>query len=131
MFLKIDGMKEVIIKVVTMLYDIDGNEIFDKSRKMTFVTIRQMCFYYLHYELDFHHKSIAEIFDLGRSNVILGIESFTKKMEAQINDRFAYNEFKKVFNEQNPMDKILLENFIKQNDKYLSSELKDYLKVRL
>lgn len=124
-------MKEIIIKVVAMLYDIDGSEIFDKSRKMSFVTIRQMCFYYLHYELDFHHKVIGELFDLGRSNVIIGIESFKKKMDAQINDRFAYNEFKKVFNEQNPMDKILLDNFIKQNDKYLSAELKEYLKVRL
>lgn len=124
-------MKEIIIKVVAMLYDIDGNEIFDKSRKMSFVTIRQMCFYYLHHELDFHHKFIGELFDLGRSNVIIGIESFKKKMDAQINDRFAYNEFKKVFNEQNPMDKILLDNFIKQNDKYLSAELKEYLKVWL
>ena len=124
-------MKEIIIKVVSEVYGIDGNELFGTTKHRNITDIKQAVFYFLRTVMDFKFQRIAKIFHLGHSNVIAGTKAFEGKINTYSADRIAYNEFKKVFDGYKVLDKELLSEFLKENDKYLSAELKNYLSVKL
>lgn len=124
-------MKEIIIKIVSEVYGIDGNLLFVKNKHRDIAHIKQSVFYYLRNEMHYTYQRIADIFELGHSNVVIGTRSFENKISIYSVDRIAYREFKKVFDSYKVMDKELLSEFLQNNDKYLSSDLKEYLKVRL
>lgn len=124
-------MKEIILKIVNRLYGIDGNELFVKNKDRNISNIKQSIFYYLRHELDFTYQKIGDIFNLGHSNVLIGIKVFEGKMDVYSDDKNAYEQLRKTFKEYGPMDKELLSDFLNENKKFLSSELKDYLTVKL
>ncbi len=124
-------MKEIIINIVNSLYDIDGNQLFLKNGNRNITNIKQSIFYYLRFELDFTHQKIGKIFNLGHSNVVLGIKSHESRISVYSNEKIAYEQLKKAFNDYGPMDKELLSDFLNENKKYLSIELVEYLNARL
>src|SRR5690606_7025798 len=105
-------MKEIIIKIVNRLYEIDGNQLFVKNKNRNIANIKQSIFYYMRHELDFTYQKIGDIFNLGHSNVVIGIRSFENKLSVYSNEKIAYEQLKKTFKEYGPMDKELLSDFL-------------------
>jgi len=124
-------MKQVIANIVTKLYGIDGTQLFVKNKSRNISNIKQSIFYYLRYEFGFTHQKIGDIFNLGHSNVVIGIKSFECKLSVYSNERIAYEELKKTFKRYGLRDKELLSEFLTENEKYLSNDLKEYLRLRL
>lgn len=124
-------MKEMIINTIQKLYGIDGNEIFSKSRKRQLVQIRQMLFYFLRENRKWTFYKIGELFGLNHATIMFGVRNFFERMSIYKDDKLTYLKFEKLIENQGPLDKELLSDFLKDNDKYLSVELKEYLNVRL
>src|SRR5690606_24358825 len=125
-------MKETIIKVASMLFKIDGNMVFERTRKKPYVSIRQLVCYYLYRHHQWTYERIGNLFELEHSTVLLGIRNFENKMSVYVDERMNYLRFKALFENQKPtFDKELISEFLKDNDKFISEELKQYLSVRL
>lgn len=125
-------MKETIIKVASMLFKIDGNMVFERTRKKPYVSIRQLVCYYLYRNYNWTYERIGELFGLDYSTVIFGVRNFENKMSTYAEDKLNYMRFKTLFENEKPVfDKELLLFFLEENKHYLSEELKQYLSVRL
>ncbi|WCM42429.1 hypothetical protein MG290_01800 [Flavobacterium sp. CBA20B-1] len=124
-------MKENIISVVNRLYGIDGNDIFNHTRKKEIVQIRYLIFYFLRENRKWTFRKIGEFFNLDHATVIYGANSFKNGLEIYKKDRINFLKFQNFMENKGPLDKYLLAEFINDNEKYLSNDLKEYLKVRL
>jgi|SRR5690606_16574282 len=125
-------MKETIINVASMLFKIDGNIVFERTRKQPYVGIRHLVCYYLYRHQKWTYERIGDLFELKHSAVLLGIRNFENKMNVYVEDKLNYQRFKALFENQKPVfDKELLTEFLKENDKFISNDLKQYLNARL
>lgn len=115
-----------------MLFKIDGNMVFERTRKKPYVSIRQLVCYYLYRHQQWTYERIGELFELNHSTVLLGIRNFENKMSVYVEDKMNYQRFKALFENQKPVfDKELISAFLADNDKFISDDLKHYLSVKL
>lgn len=124
-------MKETIIKASEALFKIDGQKLFERTREQPYANIRQLIYTYLHSEMDWNHKQIGDFFNRDRSTVTVHLQKFKKTMEIYKEERLNYGRFTAMVSDRGSFDKELLEEFLEVNDKFLSDDLKRYLKVRL
>lgn len=124
-------MKQAIIKASEALFKIDGEKLFETTRELPYASIRPLIYTYLHSELNWKHQDIGEFFNRNRSTITIHIQKFKKTMEIYKEDRLNYGRFTIMVSDRGSFDKELLSEFIKENDRFLSEDLKNYLKVRL
>lgn len=124
-------MKEAIIKASEALFKIDGHKLFEKTREQPYANIRQLIYTYLNTEMEWNHKQIGDFFNRDRSTVTIHLQKFKKTMEIYKEDRLNYGRFTAMISDRGSFDKELLEEFLEVNDRFLSKDLKQYLKDRL
>lgn len=124
-------MKEVIINAVKILMKIEEREIFEKTRKRKSVYARQIIFYYLYNNVGWTFHKIGDAFNLNHSTVLFAVKNYAEKLKFYKDEKLTYLKFESLVKNQGSIDKELLTDFLKENNEYLSSELKEYLQVRL
>ena len=124
-------MKHVIINAITQTFGFDGNEIFHKCRKRHLVESRQISIYYLRKYKGWSLYQIGDLFSLGYAATRHAYFEYQYKLDLYKSEYFSLQKFIQNIERKTNYDKLLLKEFISNNDKYLSTELKEYLIKKL
>lgn len=125
-------MKETIINIVNRLYGIDGNLIFQQDRHQDIVLAKQMVMCYLRLELKVRLMDIANFLNVHHSVIVHGIRKYKGYLDVSKVDKEKYSAFKsEMESSELNMDFFVISRVLRENREYMSSELKEYLKVRL
>lgn len=125
-------MKEIIIKVVTDVYKIDGKEIFELNRHQDIIEAKQMTIYYLRTVHKIRVWDIAHFLNVKHCTIIHSVKSFDNLLFTLKQVREKYSLFLAEMEKENlNMDFFIISRFLRENRNYMSEGLKEYLKVRL
>lgn len=125
-------MKEIIIKVVTDVYKIDGKEIFELNRHQEIIEAKQMIIYYLRTVHKIRVWDIAHFLNIKHCTILHSVKSFDNLLFTLKQVREKYSLFLSKMEKENlNMDFFIISRFLRENRNYMSEELKEYLKVRL
>lgn len=125
-------MKESIIKVVSNVFKINGFLIFEKNRKREIIEAKQMLIYYLRTVHSIRYYDIACFLNIDHASAISGLRRISDDMFIYEATKEKYNMFLAEMEKENlNMDYFVISRFLRENRKYISNDLKEYLKVRL
>jgi len=125
-------MKETIINIVNRLYGIDGNLIFQQDRHQDIILVKQMVMCYLRLEMKIRLMDIANFLNVHHSVIVHGVRKYKGYLDVSKLDREKYVAFVSEMNKQDlNTDCIVINRFLREHGGFISSELKEYLQVRL